>query len=225
METWIDSEQKYQGKIIPLRVGSVRLDNGSVVRREVVEHPGGVAIVPVKGGAVILARQFRISIGRETSELPAGRLEAQESPRECASREMEEELGYQAVEVLVAEIGSKLSNNGFEDSKTIIGLQRLVVAIQCQKLPTPLEAAACECRRTHFRQAQLCARQVSKANRRPTPFPRLLAIKSQRQSPLANHPPAKALPPCTKAASLIFGPFWCKLPQLTTHRTGGRDTR
>jgi ADP-ribose diphosphatase len=96
METWIDSRHEYNGSVVALRVGTVRLDDGRSASREVVEHPGGVAIVPVKGRAVVLVRQFRISVGREIVELPAGRLEQQESPGDCARRELAEELGYHA---------------------------------------------------------------------------------------------------------------------------------
>ena len=120
METWIDSELKYEGKIVSLRVGSVRLDNGGVATREVIEHPGGVAVVPVVNRTVILVRQFRISIGREIVELPAGRLEAQESPRECARRELEEELGYRARELIW--MASYYSSVGFTNERMHIFL-------------------------------------------------------------------------------------------------------
>ena len=120
MEAWIKSEQKYKGKIFSLRVGDVRLDDGSTARREVIEHSGGVAIVPVKADAVILIKQFRISIGREIIELPAGRLENQESPAVCASRELEEELGYRARELVP--IASYYSSVGFTNERMYIFL-------------------------------------------------------------------------------------------------------
>jgi ADP-ribose pyrophosphatase len=120
METWIKSEQKYRGNIISLRVGDVRLDDGNIAKREVVEHSGGVAIVPVRADTVVLIKQFRISIEREISELPAGRLEDQESPTECASRELEEELGYYAGELVP--IASYYSSVGFTNERMHIFL-------------------------------------------------------------------------------------------------------
>ena len=168
METWIRNERLYTGKIFSLRVGEVRLDDGRVAGRDVVEHPGGVAIVPVLDDSVILVRQFRISIEREIIELPAGRLEDGEAPEISAARELEEELGYlagrmilatsyfstvgftnekmyiylafdlqeteakpewderiESIKIPISEIETKLSNNEFEDSKTIIGLREL----------------------------------------------------------------------------------------------------
>ena len=126
METWVDSEHIYRGKIISVRVGNVRLDNGSIAKREVVEHSGGVAIVPVRDEAVVLARQFRISVGREVIELPAGKLEDQETPRECALRELEEELGYRATQLVL--MTSYYSSVGFTNEKMYIflglGLER-----------------------------------------------------------------------------------------------------
>jgi ADP-ribose pyrophosphatase len=77
-------------------VGEAALDDGRVVPREVVEHNGGVAIVPVLDDAVLLIRQFRIAVGREILELPAGRLEGDEDPEARARLELEEELGYAA---------------------------------------------------------------------------------------------------------------------------------
>ena len=76
------------------------MDNGEVAVREYIKHSGGVGIVPVIDGNVILIRQFRISIERELIELPAGRLELNENPMECAARELEEEIGYRAGQLI-----------------------------------------------------------------------------------------------------------------------------
>jgi len=96
MEKWIKQEEIHKGKIFSLWGGQVELDNGEVAIREYIRHSGGVAIVPVIDGNVILIRQFRISIERELIELPAGRLELNENPMDCAARELEEEIGYRA---------------------------------------------------------------------------------------------------------------------------------
>jgi ADP-ribose pyrophosphatase len=96
VEKWIRQEEIYEGKIFSLWGGQVELDNGEIAVREYIRHSGGVGIVPVIDGNIILIRQFRISIERELIELPAGRLEPNENPMECAARELEEEIGYRA---------------------------------------------------------------------------------------------------------------------------------
>ncbi len=97
METWTDSEVLFDGRIIRLRTGNVRLADGSPAYREVVEHPGGVAVVPFTGSGVLLVRQFRIAVGEEVLELPAGKLEPKDtSPARRGAEELEEETGYRA---------------------------------------------------------------------------------------------------------------------------------
>lgn len=96
METWTQSELRYDGKIVRLRVGEVVLDDGTRAMREVVEHPGGVCVVPFTGHSVYFVRQFRIAIGKELLELPAGKLEGQEDPAMRGAQELAEEIGYAA---------------------------------------------------------------------------------------------------------------------------------
>jgi ADP-ribose diphosphatase len=96
METWIDSKTAFKGAIISVRTGNVRLADGTIAQREVVDHPGGVAIVPVHGECIVLIRQYRIAIGREIIEIPAGKLEGGEEPALRARLELEEETGFRA---------------------------------------------------------------------------------------------------------------------------------
>ena len=85
----------YKGKVVTLDVDTVRLPNGVMVDLEVVRHPGAAAIVPLKeDGTVILIKQFRHAAGGFIYEVPAGKLHPGEDPRECAARELEEEVGY-----------------------------------------------------------------------------------------------------------------------------------
>lgn len=96
METWVTRQTVYEGPIFSVVMGQARLDNEQVVRRDVVEHHGGVAVVPILGSEVVLIRQFRVAINKELLELPAGRLEGEEEPVYRAQRELEEEIGFRA---------------------------------------------------------------------------------------------------------------------------------
>jgi ADP-ribose pyrophosphatase len=87
----------YSGKVVTLNVDRVRLPNGVEVDLETIRHPGAAAVVPVKDdGTVVLIRQFRHAAGGYIYEIPAGKLHSGEDPLDCASRELEEEVGYQA---------------------------------------------------------------------------------------------------------------------------------
>jgi ADP-ribose pyrophosphatase len=93
-EELLSSTWAFEGKLLRLRVDRVRLPGGEEARREVVVHPGAVAMVPLVGEEVILVRQWRQPLGRVTLEIPAGTLRSGENPEDCAVRELEEEIGY-----------------------------------------------------------------------------------------------------------------------------------
>ncbi len=96
-EELIESQILYRGRVVTLRIDTVRLPNGRTTRREVVEHRGAVAIVPLlDANTVLLIRQYRQAVGEVLLEIPAGTLEPDENPDLCARRELEEETGYQA---------------------------------------------------------------------------------------------------------------------------------
>ncbi|HIC94715.1 MAG TPA: NUDIX hydrolase [Anaerolineae bacterium] len=96
-EVTLASRRLYEGRIVNLRVDTVRLEDGRVTEREIVEHRGAVAVVALDGdGNVLLVRQFRKPAERELLEIPAGTLEAEEEPASCARRELAEETGYRA---------------------------------------------------------------------------------------------------------------------------------
>jgi ADP-ribose pyrophosphatase len=97
MEELVSRQYLYRGRILNLRLDSVRIPNGSETIREVVEHPGAVVIVAVdQDGTVLLVRQYRHAVGRDILELPAGTLEKNEPPDAAAPRELKEETGYTA---------------------------------------------------------------------------------------------------------------------------------
>ena len=112
IEKRIDGEIKYTGVIVNIRLDNAEIENGRIVKREVVEHPGGVAIVPVdENGNVLLVRQFRYPFMRELIEIPAGKLEPGEDPFECAKRELSEETGCTAGKYVY--LGPMYSSPGF----------------------------------------------------------------------------------------------------------------
>jgi len=79
----------------------ITLENGRTLSREVVRHAGAVCVIGIlDDGKVVLIRNFRVALEAWEWELPAGTLEAGESPEVCAGRELEEETGYRAREIL-----------------------------------------------------------------------------------------------------------------------------
>lgn len=96
-EKTLASRLIYTGKILGLRVEQVELPNGKTGQREVVTHPGAVAIAAVTHkGELVLVRQYRKPVEKELLEIPAGKLDPGEDPLVCAQRELKEETGYQA---------------------------------------------------------------------------------------------------------------------------------
>lgn len=85
----------YKGKVIDLSVETFTLPNGSTTSLEIITHPGAAAVVPMKDEqTVIMIRQYRHAVGGFIYEIPAGKLHLNEDPRNCAHREVEEEIGY-----------------------------------------------------------------------------------------------------------------------------------
>lgn len=87
----------FKGRLINLLIKKVRLPNGYVARLETIEHPGAALIVPLLSkNKIILLRQYRPAIDAYIYELPAGTLDKNEKPAECARREIIEETGFSA---------------------------------------------------------------------------------------------------------------------------------
>lgn len=96
-EKTMKSDKLYEGKLLNLRVDTVELPDKKYSKREVVEHPGGVGIVPVtEDNCIVLVKQYRKAVERFLLEIPAGKLELNEEPRETALRELKEETGFEA---------------------------------------------------------------------------------------------------------------------------------
>ncbi len=95
-ERTVRSTRTYEGRLVSLRVDEVELDEGSRTTREVVEHPGAVAILAWDGERLAAVRQWRHAVGGELLEIPAGTLNPGEEPLATAARELAEESGLAA---------------------------------------------------------------------------------------------------------------------------------
>jgi ADP-ribose pyrophosphatase len=96
------SKRIHQGRVIDLDVDTVRFPDGSTGQLEMIRHPGAAAVLPFAsdpGGpdpTLLLIKQYRYAAGGEMIEIPAGRLNPGEDPKDCAQRELLEEVGVKA---------------------------------------------------------------------------------------------------------------------------------
>src|SRR5690625_4100127 len=113
-EKTIQTKSIFNGKIINVQVDKVELPDGNFSTREIVKHPGAVAIIPVTDdGKIIFVEQYRKPLERAIIEIPAGKKEQDEAPEITAVRELEEETGY-TTDVL-EHITSFYTSPGFAD--------------------------------------------------------------------------------------------------------------
>lgn len=128
-EQVVGSKYQYRGKVLNLRLDDVRLANGHVALREIVEHRGAVAMVALDAaGRVLMVRQYRAAAGRELLEIPAGTLEEGEEPATAAPRELKEETGYTAAQWQA--LGYFYSSPGISTEKMYLYLARQLTAAQ-----------------------------------------------------------------------------------------------
>jgi ADP-ribose pyrophosphatase len=117
----IESRRAYTGKIISLDVDTVRFPDGSTGELEMIRHPGASAIVPFlsdprgEDPQVLMIRQYRYAADGYMYEIPAGRLDKGENPRDCAVRELKEETGCTAE--LMEHLLTMYTTPGFTDEK------------------------------------------------------------------------------------------------------------
>nr|WP_300004459.1 NUDIX hydrolase [Tissierella sp.] len=96
-EKTMKSEKVYEGKILNLKVDTVEMPDKKYSKREIIEHPGGVAIIAITDeDSLVLVKQYRKPVEDFLLEIPAGKLELNEEPRETAIRELKEETGLES---------------------------------------------------------------------------------------------------------------------------------
>ena len=118
-EKTITSEKLFEGRIIDLRIETVEMPDGKTAYRELVDHPGGVGILALTDdGKIPMVRQYRKPMETVTLEIPAGTLDKEEEPLLCGIRELKEETGYEAKEVI--SLGYMYPSPGFANEITYV---------------------------------------------------------------------------------------------------------
>ena len=113
-ESLIEKQEVWRGDFLYIEKLQVKLPDGNIGNRDVVRHPGAVALIAMLDEeTILLVEQFRASVMKTMYEIPAGKLEALEDPLECAHRELEEETGYKAKNMEY--LGTILTGAGFTD--------------------------------------------------------------------------------------------------------------
>lgn len=113
-ETTIKETVIYNGNYLSLINVDVELPDGNLSNRDIIKHPGACAIIPfLNDNEVILVEQFRKPLEKTLLEIPAGKLNKNENPITCAHRELEEETGYKAKDMIY--LGKIATAPGFCD--------------------------------------------------------------------------------------------------------------
>ena len=144
------SRTAFSGRIFDIKVDDIELPDGRDAEREILIHPGGVVILPITSdGEVILVRQYRYAVGRTLLELPAGKLEKGEDPKEAAVRELREETGNIANTIKefgniipIAGYSSEIMHGYLCDDMTDAGIQDLDEDEFVEIVKMPLEEVA-----------------------------------------------------------------------------------
>lgn len=113
-EKTLKTEHIYSGRIIQVQVDEVELPNGKTSTRELVKHPGAVAVIAITDdNKLVMVEQYRKPLEKVIVEIPAGKLEKDEEPALCARRELEEETGYECESLEL--VSSFYTSPGFAD--------------------------------------------------------------------------------------------------------------
>lgn len=131
-EKTIQSTPIFEGKVISLKVDDVTLPNGGVSKREIINHPGAVAVIAITDDhKILLVEQYRKALERSIIEIPAGKLEKGEKPIVTARRELEEETGYTTDDLTFVQAFA--TSPGFADE-----VIHIYVAKNLKKLDVPV---------------------------------------------------------------------------------------
>ncbi|NVY95690.1 NUDIX hydrolase [Lactobacillus sp. DCY120] len=133
-EKLIQNQRIFTGRIINLDLETVQLPNQHSAQREVIHHHGAVGILAIRKQKILLVQQWRQPLRQVTWEIPAGKIEIQETDlSQVAARELNEETGYQAAQLI--KIGGFYSSPGFADEYlTLFWAKGLAPVIQKRPL-------------------------------------------------------------------------------------------
>ena len=132
IEKSIKRKNLFEGKIVKLDVETVLLPNGNTAEREIIRHPGAVAILPIDSYEnIYFIKQFRKAIDNVLIEIPAGKLEQGEDPYQCALRELQEEIGFTSNKLTL--INTIYTSPGFADEIIYIYKAEELIISQLEK--------------------------------------------------------------------------------------------
>lgn len=127
----LSTERAFEGHVIQVYIDQIRLPDGRTARWERVVHPGAVGMVPLTDdGEVIMVRQYRHAVRGVILEIPAGKLDPGEPPVECAERELAEEIGMRAAEMLP--LAEFFNSPGYSDERFYLYLARGLTPFEAQ---------------------------------------------------------------------------------------------
>lgn len=165
IETTLSSETVFEGRVFDTIVKRVRLSDGKESTREVILHNGGACILPVDDDLnCYMVRQFRSPFEKVILEVPAGKLEKGEDPRVCAIRELREETGFEASEVI--DLGRMICSPGYDSEVIGLFLARGLSYVgdrpdegeflKCEKIPLKELVLMCDRGEIEDSKTQLC---------------------------------------------------------------------
>lgn len=126
VEKTISSQSLFTGRVISLQVDTVELPNGKDATREIIRHPGAAAVIALIDNKLLVVEQYRKPLERFQIEIPAGKLDPNEDPMTAAARELEEETGYRAENLVL--YNAFATSPGFADEVIYVYFTDQVVA-------------------------------------------------------------------------------------------------